>query len=190
MSKLKQAWKNEYIKSIVFLAIILIGIVAFWMGLRFFLRTDYPLLAVASESMVPTLNVGDLIIVQGGLNVSDITAEYGTGDVIVFHKPGDPDELIVHRAVEKNDDSLRTKGDANAPIDNWSVFDSHLVGRVVGTVPYLGHIPLFVRTTTGVTIIVILIVILILLEFIIPAAKKAMKTEHPEEETDALDGSL
>ena len=190
MSKLKEAWKNEYVKSIIFLAIILIGIVVFWMGLRFFLRTDYPLLAVASESMVPTLNVGDLIVVQGGLNVSDIIAEYGTGDVIVFHKPGDPDELIVHRAVEKNGDSLRTKGDANTPIDNWSVFDSHLVGRVVGTIPYIGHIPLFVRTTTGVTIIVILIVILILLEFIIPAVKKTIKTEGPEEEIDVLNGSL
>lgn len=198
MSKLKNLLKNEYVKTLIFLTIILAAIVAFWFGIRAYLRTDYPLLAVASGSMIPTLNVGDLIIVQGGLNVSDINAAYETGDIIVFHKPYGPDELIVHRAVEKhlNDGTwyLRTKGDnpqTNTSPDPWQVYDNHLVGKVVFIIPYLGNIPLFVHTPTGMAIIVILIAILILLEFVIPSARGKKESEQSEEETDVLDvGSL
>lgn len=195
MSRLKDVLKNEYVKSLIFLAIILGSVVAFWFGLRTYLRTDYPLLAVASGSMIPTLNVGDLIVVQGGLNVSDIVAEYGTGDIVVFHKPSNPDELIVHRAVEIFENEgilyLKTKGDNNPSPDLWEVNDSNLVGKVVWSIPYLGHIPLFVHTPTGMTIIIILIVILILLEFIIPSAKEKRKPEQPKEENSVLDiGSL
>ncbi len=191
MVKLKNLLENEYVKSAIFLAIILGSIGAFWFGLRSYLRTGYPLLAVASESMVPTLNVGDLIVVRGGLGVSEIVAAYDTGDIIVFHKPSDPRELIVHRAVEKlgsgNNTYLRTKGDNNVPVDGWKIYDSHLIGKVVGTVPYVGHVPLFVHTPTGMTIIVVLIIALIFLEFIIPIIQeKRIQPMQLEEETEAL----
>ena len=182
MSKLKQALKNEYVKSAIFLVVILGCIGAFWIGLRLYLRTDYPLLAVASGSMEPTLNRGDLIVVQGGLNVDTVNANYTTGDIVVFHKPGDPDELIVHRAVDKVTDGLRTKGDNNNSADYWTVTDNDLVGKVVGVVPLIGHIPLFVHTTMGITIILIVILLLILLEFVFPIARGKPKTSEPKEE--------
>jgi signal peptidase len=187
MSKLKRALKNEYIKSAIFLAIILGCIGAFWIGLRTYLSTEYPLLAVASGSMIPTLNVGDLIVVQGGLNVNNVIAEYETGDIVVFHKPSNPDELIVHRAVEKINDELRTKGDNNDHADYWTVTNDELVGKVVGNIPYLGHIPLFVHTPTGITIILLVIVVLILLEFVIPIAREKTKAAQPVEETTVSD---
>lgn len=187
MPSLNDALKNEYVKSLILLAVILVVIVASWFGLKSYLRTDYPLLAVASGSMVPTLNVGDLIIVQGGFTVSDINATHETGDIIVFHKPYNPDELIVHRAVEEAGDGLQTKGDNNPTVDPWTVNDSDLVGRVVWIVPYVGHVPLFVHTPTGLSVIVILIVILILLEFVIPLAKEKEESEQPEDEATILD---
>jgi signal peptidase len=183
MSKLKQALKNEYVKSAIFLAVILGCIGVFWIGLRLYLRTDYPLLAVASGSMIPTLNVGDLIVVQGEQNVSSINANYTTGDIVVFRKPGNPDELIVHRAVEEVTDGLKTKGDGNDHPDFWIITDGDLVGKVVGVVPYLGHVPLFVHTTTGIMIILIVIVVLIVLEFVIPMAREKPKPEEPKEES-------
>jgi signal peptidase len=187
MPRLKDALKNEYVKSLILLAVILVVIVASWFGLKSYLRTDYPLLAVASGSMVPTLNVGDLIIVQGGFTVSDINATHDTGDIIVFHKPHNPDELIVHRAVEEQGDGLLTKGDNNPTVDPWAVNDGDLVGKVVWIVPYVGHVPLFVHTPTGLSIIVILIVILILLEFVIPLAKEKEEFVQPEDEATTLD---
>ncbi len=193
MSKLKNALKNEYVKSLIFLAIVLGGIVAFWFGLRTYSRTDYPLLAVASGSMVPTLNIGDLIVVQGGLTADDIFAAYGTGDIIVFYKPGNPQELIVHRAVEKfqngDDWYFKTKGDHNPSVDTWpggGVLESDVIGKVVGSIPYIGHVPLFVHTPSGMFIIVVLIVILIILEFVIPLAREKKEPEQPGEETDAV----
>lgn len=188
MSRLRKALKNEYVRSAVFLAIIVVSIAAFWLGLRAYLRTEYPLLAVASGSMVPTLNEGDLIVVHGGLNSSEIVAEDGTGDIIVFHKPTDYDELIVHRAIDKEqrDDGwyFETKGDANNSPDYWRVPDRYIVGKVVWNIPYLGNVPLFVHTQEGMMIIVILIVILVLLEFIIPYAKE--RTGQPEGKAESL----
>jgi signal peptidase len=186
MPRLKDALKNEYVKSLILLAVILVVIVASWFGLKSYLRTDYPLLAVASGSMVPTLNVGDLIIVQGGFTVSDINATHETGDIIVFHKPYNPDELIVHRAVGEKGDELLTKGDNNPTVDPWEVNDGDLVGKVVWIVPYVGHVPLFVHTPTGLSVIVILIVILILLEFVIPLAKEKEEFEQPQDEATVL----
>lgn len=190
MSRLKDLLANEYVRSIILLVIIIASIAAFWFGLKAYLRTDYPLLAVASGSMVPTLNEGDLIIVQGVVDASTIVAEHGTGDVIVFHKPGDPEQLIVHRAVEKWEDGavwkFTTRGDANSGDDHWirPVEETDIVGKVVWGIPYLGHIPLFVRTTNGMMIIVILIVILVLLEFVIPSIKRIQKSEQAKEESD------
>ena len=190
MSRVKGILKNEYVKSLLFLVIILGCVGAFWFGLRAYLRTDYPLFVVASGSMIPTLYRGDLIVVQGGLNVSGIIAAYETGDIIVFRKPNSPQELIVHRAVEKrqNDNThfLITKGDNNNGPDPWEVDDNDLVGKVVWSIPYLGHIPLFVHTPAGTTIIIILIVILILLEFAIPFAKEKEKQEQPEKDSEIL----
>lgn len=195
MSKLRhllvRARANEYVKSLVFVVIILGSILAFWFGLRTALATNYPLLAVASGSMVPTLNVGDLIVVQGGLTVNDVKAEYEVGDIIVFRKPENPDELIVHRAVEKVNSSsslyIRTKGDHNTSTDPWRIYDSHLVGKVVGALPYVGHIPLFVHTQQGTLIIVILIAVLIIFEFALPFIKNQRKLEPSETEKNTSD---
>jgi len=180
MSKFKRLWSNDYFKSLLFLIIVLGFIVTFWFGLRIGLKTEFPLLAVASGSMIPTLNVGDLIVVQGGVTIDDLVAEYNTGDVIVFHKPQNPDELIVHRAVDRQSDHLITKGDANSGPDSWGVHDGNLVGKVVWTIPFLGHIPLFVHTPTGILIVVLLIVILILLEFVIPSTQRHAKEDQKE----------
>jgi len=60
--KLKEILKNDYVKTIIFLAIMILSVMGFWFGLKAVLKTEYPLLAVASGSMVPTLNVGDLIV--------------------------------------------------------------------------------------------------------------------------------
>ncbi len=191
---LRQALKNEYVRSVIFLAVILIAIAAFWFGLRAYLRTEYPMLAVASGSMVPALNVGDLIVVQGGLTVDDIVTNYVTGDVIVFYRPNGATDLIVHRAVEVDVDQnnvtfLKTKGDHNPSTDYWRVYESDVVGKVVGVAPYLGNIPLFVHKPEGMMIIVILIIGLILMEFIIPITRKKPQPEQADtppdtEETD------
>ncbi len=147
-------------------------------------NTEYPLLTVVSESMVPTLNVGDMIVVQGGLTGADIRADYVDGDVIVFHSPRDRSDLIVHRAVERHEDGetyFRTKGDHNPSVDYWIVLESDVVGKVTGIIPYLGNLILFLETAQGLAVFLILVVVIIgfgLACMILYVAEKAEMKKH------------
>ena len=83
-------------------------------------------------SMYPAITPGDIILVKPVANISEIRAEYETGDIIVFRKPGEPSELIAHRAVEMTvDGGLITKGDNNSGVDGWVVYCDDLIGKVV-----------------------------------------------------------
>lgn len=57
----KHGWKHEIVDTIIALAIA----VAIWYGASFILNTDSPISAVASCSMLPELQRGDFVIVQG-----------------------------------------------------------------------------------------------------------------------------
>ena len=77
------------------LAFVVLAEYAVFFGLKVAFRTEYlPFHPVSSESMVPTLNVGDLIVVRG-VDPGSVTV----GTVIVFHSPRNYDMLIVHRVV-------------------------------------------------------------------------------------------
>ena len=184
--------KNSYVKTVILAVIIIGGVMGFWIGLKAGLRTEYPLLTVASGSMVPTLNVGDLIAVQGVENASALyVAPKPNGEIIVFRSPRMEGELIVHRAIygELNpDDQLwyfRTQGDANFGPDNWfgsetwngMISQNRIVGRVIGKVPWVGYIPLYIRTREGIILIVILIVLILMAEYLPILFKK-----QPEQE--------
>ncbi|PVX26257.1 MAG: signal peptidase I, partial [Candidatus Bathyarchaeum sp.] len=153
--------------------------------LGFVYGTENPILAVASESMEPVLYKGDLIVIEGIDNAADI--QVGTkdsdqvGDVIVFHKPGGPDELIVHRAVQRIDNgdgtySFKTWGDNNVAADWWEVQESAIVGRYLDfKIPWLGNIALFfVPFEVKAAFIALWIVVLVLVEFS-PLIKKKLK---------------
>jgi len=182
--------KNSYWRTIILAAIIIGGVVAFWFGLKAGLRTDYPLLTVASGSMRNTLDVGDLIVVQGALDASGLrAAPKPDGEIIVFRSPRVNGELIVHRAVDKefNDNDglwyFATQGDANYGEDLWGddpargtwknmISETRLIGKVVGKAPWLGYIPLKIRTPEGIILIVVLFLIIILAEYIPVLLKK------------------
>ena len=152
----------------------------FWLGLKAGLRTEYPLLTVASGSMIPTLNVGDLIMVQGVMNASELrAAPKPEGDVIVFRSPRVEGELIVHRAVYKEFDEgeglwyVRTQGDANSGPDTWGlVSERDLVGKVIGKAPLIGYIPLKIRTPEGIVFVVVLIALILVAEYLPALFKK------------------
>jgi signal peptidase len=195
--KVKELLKNEWVKTGVMLAIVLVAFFSVWFGVRYALDTDYPLLAVASGSMVPTLNVGDLIVVQGISNFSTIYAHPGNGTIIVFHTylPGDDhpmllevasDELIVHRVINETEKDgvyyFSTKGDHNGGPDTWDpiyggpgVPDYYVVGKVIGDVPWIGNIPLFIRTTQGLETVIVLIIIVVLAEYVYSSVKEKKK---------------
>ena len=146
----------------VLLGLILLVIVAGWLLIKASLNTDSPIVVATSESMTPAIDVGDLLIVRG-IDPKDVTV----GTVIVFHPKADPGQLIVHRVVEVIHQEKQiifiTKGDNNPETDKWIVPADHLVGIVVGRIPYLGQVGIFARSIYGIVLIGILIAILTIL---------------------------
>ena len=137
MSRISKIMQNEYVKSGIVIAVIVIVVLGLFLSLRFVLNTDVPVRVVESGSMcVPygylcdgwshpfdqTLHVGDIIIIQG-VNPEDLNADYPNSDVIVYLNPTDLSATpIVHRIVAKNEVNgslyFQTKGDGN-PHEKW-----------------------------------------------------------------------
>jgi signal peptidase len=177
-SKLLRVLKNSYVEMALISLIFLGSVFASWFAVKIALKTDYPLLVVASTSMLPTLDVSDIIIVQG-INPSEIKAapQLG-GDIIVFYEPYDWNTRIVHRAINEKFENgtwyFQTKGDNNFSPDSWSgpgtldgmISQDLLVGKVIGVIPLIGNVPLFIRTPQGTVLIIFLFILMLLLEFV------------------------
>lgn len=106
-------------------------------GLALGLSTDIPVVAVESNSMVPTFQKGDILVLQGVL-VDDLIV----GDIIVF-SPDVQQTPVVHRVIKVNDDdTVQTKGDANVqqlPFET-EIRQDQIHGKVITIVPYLGWV--------------------------------------------------
>jgi len=181
LETLRKLWKNEYFQTAITVILLLAFVFGFWYVTQTVLRTGYPALAVASTSMLPTLNVGDLIIVQG-VPPEQINANYLTGDIVVFtDAKGD---LIVHRAVKVENISgeywFTTKGD-NVPgsKDQFSPWPaSRLVGKVVGRIPWIGNFALLMHSQQNIYLFTVVIIILIVVVLFFP-----FETDEEEKES-------
>ena len=133
--------------------IIIIGIAIFWLGFRLAFGVYNPFYMVASESMVPVLNVGDFIIIQHNFPFNSLKV----GDIIVFKTPGVTTEgehkVIVHRIAQiiiitgndnaNNNRIIRTKGDANShsiPLLDYPIREGDYIGKVIYVIPKVGLI--------------------------------------------------
>ena len=129
------------------------------------MNTDSPVMVVPSRSMVPTLNVGDIVFVRG-VDPSTITV----GTVIIFQSPSGSIDII-HRVIgiEKMGDTLyfQTKGDNNPAPDPWSpgVPEQNVKGVLVGRIPYIGYVTLALQGPLGIVLIAFLIFLMIAFEY-------------------------
>ena len=127
-------------------------------------------MVVVSQSMVPTLNVGDFILIRQISDINEVAAAPPpTGDILVFIRNKD---YIVHRAVSKylNNDEWEfvTKGDNNKMEDGRPANENDVIGKVVGNVPVFGYFPLFLKTTRGLALILVLMIVVFFADTILP----------------------
>ena len=113
-------------------------------------------LTVESESMAPTFDENDLIIIKK----SD-PATLQVGDIVTFHTIIDNQyALNTHRIVSINQvdglNSYTTKGDNNEFADQHVIADGDIVGKYVGKIPYMGKVISFLSTTWGFLIVIVL----------------------------------
>jgi signal peptidase len=107
---------------------------------------------VLSGSMEPAISAGDVVFVA-----PVEAAALATGDVITFDEGGDVP--ITHRVVGVSETEagpvFETKGDANEDPDPGVVRPEQVVGQVVFTIPYIGHVVTFAGTTYGFAALVV-----------------------------------
>ena len=151
----KQSTSRKIIKDIVIVAA---GAAIIYGGL-FIAFGINPFYVVASGSMVPVLEVNDVLIVQGRVPFEDIEI----GDIIVFNRPSDHDRVIVHRVdaiLDDNPKTIRTKGDANPssiPGTDFPIKEEDYIGEVIYSIPEIGYIPKLIKPPVNYIIIAIII---------------------------------
>ena len=144
------------------------GVVIIWIGLQVVFGTENPFYVVASGSMIPKLQVYDVLIVQGHVQFEDVQI----GDIIVFDRPSGHDRVIVHRVVSITDDdpkTLRTKGDNNVasiPGTDFPITEKEYIGKVEYVVPQIGYVTQVLKPPTNYILIVLVIGVMIVKEII------------------------
>lgn len=91
----------------------------------------YTMLEVVSGSMKPTINVGDMIII----NTKD--KNYKENDIITYYDNNH--NLITHRIIKINDTEIVTKGDNNNTEDE-AIYSKEIIGKYVTKLENLGII--------------------------------------------------
>ncbi|MCJ7450621.1 MAG: signal peptidase I [Candidatus Nanohaloarchaeota archaeon QJJ-9] len=104
--------KNGFENDIFFVIVALVLAFGIYQSLGTALSTETPIVSVVSNSMKPTFQRGDLVVVKGE-EFNRIKEE----DIIVYKSKNDQVNLymppIIHRVVNKSNSSLSTKGDNN-----------------------------------------------------------------------------
>ena len=160
----KLSLKSGIVKDVI---IVVIGIAIIWIGLRVAFGTENPFYVVSSGSMIPNLNIFDVIIVQGHVNFDQLKV----GDIIVFNRPNGHDKVIVHRVAEiLNKDPLviRTKGDANPgsiPGTDFPITKDDYIGKVEYVIPQIGYVTRILTPPINYIIIAVIVGIMLVKQF-------------------------
>ncbi|HSB49914.1 MAG TPA: signal peptidase I [Nitrosopumilaceae archaeon] len=148
------------IKDII---IVVVGVLIIWFGLKIVTGTDNPFYVVSSGSMVPVLQVYDVLIVDGKISFDKVQV----GDIIVFNRPSGHDRVIVHRVaaiIDENPFTIRTKGDANPasiPGTDFPITEEEYIGKVWQVVPQVGYITRIMQPPVNYIIIAVIIGIMV-----------------------------
>jgi len=141
-----------------------------------------------TPSMVPTLEVGDLVVVQA-VPYSSLHV----GDVIVFAEPTDGggclSTVIVHRIVNITAQGIYTQGDnrftnqrPDEP-DSWSPVPANCVrGEVMFSVPYLGQVSEAFPPPLNYILVGIIIIVVFLIEFLGSGRRETDEEAHARAE--------
>lgn len=190
--KLLNKRESKIPSAIKDIAIVAIGVVIVWVGMRLVFDTANPFYIVSSGSMVPNLNVDDVLVVRDGGSFKGLNL----GDIIVFHRPDGADRVIVHRVADIRDivigsqeeRFIRTKGDANPssiPGVDFPITEKEYIGKVAFVIPGVGVITRAISPPVNYIIIAVILAILFFSHIL---RKKDTEPSKPTE-TGGEDGS-
>ena len=160
----KRSISKGVIKDI---AIVAIAVIVIWLGLQAAFGTQNPFYVVASGSMIPALEVYDIIVIQG----HEPFAAIQVGDNIVFDRPSDHNRVIVHRVesiLSEDPLTVRTQGDANPSWirgTDYPITEEEYIGKVQYIIPQVGYITQILKPPMNYIIIAVVIGVMIIKQF-------------------------
>lgn len=114
---------------------------------------------IISESMEPTLEINDVVVVQK----SDLK-QLQKGDIITFQEE---ERIISHRVIDitkiKDEIKFRTKGDNNEIADPNLVESGQIYGKVIFRIKKIGNIITYIQNIRGFLNVAIFIIIIYIL---------------------------
>jgi len=179
------------IKSIVKDIIIIVVVIAvIWLGLQVVFGTANPFYVVSSGSMIPVLQIHDVIVVEGNTPFEEVKK----GDIIVFYSPKlyeqGKERVIVHRvSLVMGDDPkiVRTKGDSNAASiagTDYPITQKEYLGKVEYVVPQVGYITQILQPPINYIVIAVIIGVMVVKHF---ASKEKKKIEFQYTKDESVD---
>ncbi|MHA1674348.1 MAG: signal peptidase I [Promethearchaeota archaeon] len=188
--------RKETINTVL-LIVIVIGGTFGAMGLtKVILRTDYPIVVVISESMLPGIEVGDVLIVRG-MDPEDIQIgdhDVQNGSVILYDTHGiwgedAIPEPVVHRVVGREYNATEdryyfiTQGDNNYRTDppglsiEILVPEENVLGVVIYQIPKIGQVKMFLDRLGLTWVLIVILSVLLVISII-------HDIQNPEEESE------
>ena len=125
----------SYVKKRLFvqlpILVVIVGILVYFVSGHF----RYYSVAIATGSMKPKIEVGDVVIIDQHKDYKDLKV----GDIVAYKYHG---IVVVHRihdiVVIKKEYYFYTKGDANEEVDNYIVYPKTILGDVKAKIPMIG----------------------------------------------------
>ncbi|WP_404330873.1 signal peptidase I SipW [Mesobacillus maritimus] len=141
----------------------------------------YQLKTVLSGSMEPTFKTGSIIAVEP---IED-PAALKKGDVITYMQEGG--ELVTHRIIEvmnqNNQIMFQTKGDNNEDLDSQLVLSQNVIAKYTDvTIPYLGYLIDFAKSSKGMAILLITPGVLLILYSVVTIRGALREIDKPKTE--------
>ena len=125
----------SYVKKKVYVEIPILAVIVF--ALAYFVSGffRYYAISIATGSMTPNINVGDVVIVDQHKDYKELKKgeiiAYKYGKVVIVHR-------ICDRVVIGDDYYFYTWGDANDSKDNYIIYPDMIIGKVEVKIPYIG----------------------------------------------------
>ena len=129
LSEKKQYFRLTYVITIPIL-IVMVGLTCGYF--------KYQAIVVATGSMTPNINKGDVVIVKK--LTDNEKKDLKKGDVLVFNRE---DRIVVHRIYDiystGGEIFFKTKGDFNKDPDEYLTETSEVIGTVKAKIKYIGY---------------------------------------------------
>ena len=138
---------KSIIEALIYVVVVAALVVGTPKVLVYTLGTEYPIASITSGSMWPELKKGDLVFIE----YADKN-NLAVGNIVVYKNLSTSSRQVsgftIHRVIELNEETLKTKGDANNIADVPVEYD-RVVGKTVNLkdkpfrIPQLGKLTIW-----------------------------------------------